>query len=118
MASADELAELRQCMSYQFVCSVPNGVTIIDHILRALNNHILGVHPVVSRTEGGGTAKSTANLPILEESITETQYQAQYQRYCISCCQTTTSKTESLKLYQLYLQTRFALIWMVPRVKM
>ena len=71
MASADELAELRQCMSYQFVCSVPNGVTIIDHILRALNNNIMGVHPVVSRAEGGGAAKSTATLPVLEESITE-----------------------------------------------
>ena len=72
MASADELAELRRCMSHGSVYSVPNGVTNVDHILRALYNHILGVHPVVSRTEGGGAAKSTATLPILEVSITET----------------------------------------------
>ena len=76
MASADELAELRLCMSHGCGYSVPNGVTNVDHILRALNNHILGVHPVVSRAEGGGAAKYTATLPVLEESITETQYQA------------------------------------------
>ena len=40
MASTEELAELRQCMVPQ--C----GLTDVDHILRALNNHILGVHPV------------------------------------------------------------------------
>ena len=85
MASAVDLAELRRCMSHGCEYSVPSGVTDIDHILRSLNNHILGVHPVVSKTEGGRTAKSTATLPILLESITETQYQAQYQRYCISC---------------------------------
>ena len=83
-----ELAELRRCMSNGCGYNVPNGLTNVDHILKALNNHILGAHPVVSTKNGGGTVKSTATLPILEESITETQYQAwlhRFNRYCVSC---------------------------------
>ena len=67
MASEVELAVLRRCMSHGCEYSVPNGLTNVDHILRALNNHILGVHPVISKTEGGGSVKSTATLPILED---------------------------------------------------
>ena len=72
MASERELAELRQCMVPQCGYKVPNGLVDVDHILRALNNHILGIHPVARTEGGGGAAKSTATLPMLEESITET----------------------------------------------
>ena len=63
-------------------------MTDVDHILRALNNHILGIHPVVKAEGGGGAAKSTATLLMLQESIKETQYSAwrhRFDRYCISC---------------------------------
>ena len=82
-----ELAELRRCMYDGCGYSMPNGLTNVDHIWRALNNHILGQHPL----RGGGagnTVKSTGTLPVLEESITETQYQAWLHRfncYCVSC---------------------------------
>ena len=63
-------------------------MTDVDHILRALNNHILGIHPVAKTEGGGGAAKSTSTLPMLEDSVTETQYSAwwhRFDRYCISC---------------------------------
>ena len=88
MASAGELAELRACGAPECGYKVPNGLTDVDHILKALNNHILGAHPVVNKPNGGGSAKSTATLPMLEESISETAYQAwlfRFDRYCISC---------------------------------
>ena len=53
-------------MSHGFDYSVPKWVTDIDPILRALNNHILRVHPVVSKTEGGGT---TAAFPMLLSQV-------------------------------------------------
>ena len=69
--------------------SVPNGSTDVDNILGALNKHnLLGGSIEVNRTEGGGTAKSTTTLPMIEESITETQYTAWlhcFSRYSISC---------------------------------
>ena len=83
MSTDQELAELRAC-GYK----VPNGVKDIDHILKALNNHILASHPANQKPTRGGSAKSTATLPMLEESISETAYQAwmyRFDRYCTSC---------------------------------
>ena len=70
--SPGELEELRHCMVPNCGYKVPNGLTDVDHILRALNNHILGIHQVVKAEGGGGAAKSTATLLLLQESITET----------------------------------------------
>ena len=42
---------------------------------------------MVNKPNGGGSAKSTASLPTLDNSITETAYQAwlfRFDRYCIS----------------------------------
>ena len=87
MASVSDLAELRQSGANGCGYKVPNGLKDVDHILKALNNHILGAHPVVNKPNRGGSAKLTATLPMLEESITETAYQAwlfRFDRYCIS----------------------------------
>ena len=70
------LAELRQCMVPNCGYKIPNALTDIDHILGALGNHIAGIHPVVKSEGGGGAAKSTATIPLLQEAITETQYAA------------------------------------------
>ena len=70
-----QLAELRACGAESCEYKVPSGLTDVDHILKALNNHILAVHPVVQKPNGGGSAKLTATLPMLEESISETAYQ-------------------------------------------
>ena len=37
-----------RCMSNACGYNVPNELTNVDHILKALNNHILGAHPVIS----------------------------------------------------------------------
>ena len=67
---------------------VTNGLTDVDHILRAFSNHVAAIHQP-SKTEGGrGAAKSTATIPMLEEAITETQgaaWKHQFDRYCVSC---------------------------------
>ena len=76
MALAGELTELRLCTVPSCAYNEPNGLTDVDHILRAMNNHILGVYPVVSKNYEGGAAKSMATIPMLEESITEIQYSA------------------------------------------
>ena len=83
-----KLAELRACGAVSCGYKVPNCLTDVDHILKALNNHILAVHPAVQKPNVGGSAKLTATLPMLEESISETAYQAwlyRFDRYCISC---------------------------------
>ena len=82
-----DLAELRQCGTNGCGYNVPNGLKDVDHILKVLNNHILEAHPVVNKPNGGGSAKLTATLPMLEEPITEIAYQAwlfRFDRYCIS----------------------------------
>ena len=86
--SDQELAELRACGAAECGYKVPNGVKDIDHILKALNNHILATLAANQMLTGGGSAKSTATLPMLEESILETAYQAwmyKFDRYCTSC---------------------------------
>ena len=82
------LADLRRCMVPQCEFVVTNALTDIDHTLRALSNHIAGIHPVVKNEGGGGAAKSTATILMLQEAITETQYAAwkhRFDHYCVSC---------------------------------
>ena len=82
-----DLAELRRCGANSCDYQVPNALKDVNHILKALKNHILGAHPVVNKPNGGGSAKSTASLPTLDNSITETAYKAwlfRFDRYCIS----------------------------------
>ena len=71
------------------VYTVTNGLTDPDHILRAVSNHIAAIHPpTISGAGGRGVAKSTATIPLLEESITETQWDAwkyRFDRYCVTC---------------------------------
>ena len=86
--SDQELAELRACGAAECEYKVPNGVKDIDHILKALNNHILATHPANQKPTGGRSAKSTATLPMLEDSHFEIAYQAwmyRFDRYCTSC---------------------------------
>ena len=86
--SANKLAELRKCEAEGCEYKVPNGITDITQIIGVLNNHILASHPVVQKSAGGGSVKLNATLPILEEGISETQYQAwlcRFERYCTSC---------------------------------
>ena len=67
---------------------VPKELVDVNHILRTLKNHILGIHPVAKTEGGGGVAKSTAILLMLEESITETQYSGWHHHFnhnCIYC---------------------------------
>ena len=88
MLTEQELAQLRACGAAECEYNVPNGVKAIDHILKALNNHILATHPANQKPTGMGSAKLTAILPMLEESISETAYQAwvyRFDRYCTSC---------------------------------
>ena len=73
--SATELAELRRCEAAECEYKVPNGSTDITQIIGVLNNHILASHPVVQKSAEGGSVKLNATLPILEEGISETQYQ-------------------------------------------
>ena len=83
-----QLAELRACGAESCDYKVPNGLTDVDHILKALTNHILTVHPAVQKPKGGGSVKLTATLPMLEDTISETAYQAWlygFNRYCVSC---------------------------------
>ena len=86
--SDQELAELRAFGAESCEYKVPNSLTDVDHILKALNNYILAVHPAVQKPAGEGFAKSTATWPLLEDSISETAYQAwlyRFDRYCVSC---------------------------------
>ena len=70
------LVALRRCPVPGCDYTVINGLTDDDHILRAVSNHIAGIHPP-SRNEGsGGGTKSTATIPMLEEAISETQWSA------------------------------------------
>ena len=83
-----ELDELRACGEESFEYKVLNGLMDVDLILKALNNHILAVDPVVQKPAGGGFTKSTTTLPMLEEPISETAYQAcmyRFDIYCVSC---------------------------------
>ena len=83
------LAALRRCLVPECEYAVTNGLTDVDHILRAVNNHIAAIHPPSTKSEGsGGAAKSTATIPLLEEAITETQWAAwkhRFDRYCVTC---------------------------------
>ena len=74
--SETELAQLRKCGAAECEYKVPNGIMDITQIIGVLNNHILASHPVVQKPAGGGSVKLNATLPILEEGISETQYQA------------------------------------------
>ena len=79
--SETELAQLRRCEAADCEYKVPNGINDITRIIGVLNNHILASHPVVQKPAGGGSVKSNATLPILEEGISETQYQAWLYRF-------------------------------------
>ena len=83
------LASLRRCLVPNCDYTVTNGLTDVDHILRAVSNHIAAIHPPSTKSEGsGGVAKSTATIPMLEEAITETQWAAwkhRFDRYCVTC---------------------------------
>ena len=83
---ANALVQLRKCAVPNCDFTVQNGLTNVDHILRAMSNHIKGAHNA-SRSEGRG-AKSTAVIPMLDEAITEVQYSAwrsRFDRYCVTC---------------------------------
>ena len=85
---AAALVDLRRCMVPHCEFVVTNVLTDVDHILRALSNRIAGIHPGAKNEGGGGAAKSTATILMLQESITETQYSAWkhcFDRYCVSC---------------------------------
>ena len=80
------LVQLRMCAVADCDFTVQNGLTNVDHILRAMSNHIAVTH-TASNGEGGG-AKSTATIPMLDEAITEVQYSAWkscFDRYCVTC---------------------------------
>ena len=82
------LAALRRCLVPDCDYTVTNGLTDVDHILRAVSNHIAAIHPPSKSEGGGGAAKSTATIPMLEEAITETQWAAwkhRFDRYCVTC---------------------------------
>ena len=71
------LAAPGSCLGPNYDYLVTNGLTDVDHILRAVSNHIAAIHPPSTTSEGsGGVAKSTATIPILEEAITERQWAA------------------------------------------
>ena len=83
-----ELAQLRKCEAAECEYKVPNGAKDITQIIGVLNRHILASHPVRQKPAGGGSVKLSATLPILEEGISENQYQAwlyRFERYCVSC---------------------------------
>ena len=88
MSTPQELAELRKCEADDCDYKVQNGITDVTQIIGILNNHILAAHPVVQKSAAGGSGKLNVTLPVLEEGISETQYQAwlcQFERYCASC---------------------------------
>ena len=68
------LAALRRCLVPDCDYTVTNGLTDVDHILRAVSNHIAAIHPPSKSEGGGGAAKSTATIPMLEEAITSTSF--------------------------------------------
>ena len=70
-----ELAELRDCMVAKCGYKVPNGLTNVDHICWALKITYWQSTLFKPINEKEGFAeKSMANIPMLEELITETQY--------------------------------------------
>ena len=61
------LAALRRCLVPECEYAVTNGLTDVDHILRAVSNHIAAIHPPSKSAEGsGGAAKSSETIPLLE----------------------------------------------------
>ena len=87
MASAEELAALRQCEKDGCEHRIPNGVTNLRDILLAMSNHLAAVHPSSGGSEGGG-AKSNAAIPQLEEGISEIQWsawRARFDRWTLAC---------------------------------
>ena len=64
---------LRLCMVPGCDYRVTNGLTDVNHILHALNNHVAAIHQPSKTQVGGGVAKSMATIPMIEEAITETQ---------------------------------------------
>ena len=68
MASAEEIAALRQCEGREH--RIPNGVTDLQNILLAMSDNLFAVHPSSGGSEGGG-AKSNAAISQLEEEIYE-----------------------------------------------
>ena len=88
MASAEELAALRQCEKDGCEHRIPNGVTNLRDILMAMSNHLAAVHPSSGGSEGGGGEKSNAAIPQLEEGISEIQWsawRARFDRWTLAC---------------------------------
>ena len=84
--SDQELAELEACGNVECEYKVQSGVKDINHILKALNDHILATHPAIQKPAVGGSATSAATLPMLEQSILEYQaWMYRFDRYCTSC---------------------------------
>ena len=85
MASAEELAALRQCEGCEH--RIPNGVTELRNILLAMSDHLVAEHPSSGGSEGGG-AKSNDAISQLEEGIYEIQWsawQARFDRFTLAC---------------------------------
>ena len=75
------LAALQRCLVPDCEYTVANGLTDVDHILRAVSNHITAIHRFYKSEGSGGATKSIASIPMLEESIIETQRAACKQRF-------------------------------------
>ena len=70
-----DLAALQKCLVPDFEYTVTNWLTDVNHILRAVSNHIAEINLPSTKSEGsGGATNSTASIPMLEESITKTQW--------------------------------------------
>ena len=60
------LAALRRCEKPDCTYAVTNVLTEVDHILRAVYNHIAAVHPFSQSEADRGATKSTASIPIVQ----------------------------------------------------
>ena len=79
-----ELAKLRKCERVDCIFAVTNAIDDLKDILQCMSNHLLSMHPVGGSEGGGGSAKSTAAIPILQEDCDEiawNAWQARFERW-------------------------------------
>ena len=75
------LAALRRYEKPDCMYAVTNVLTDVDHIFRAVSNHFVAFHPFLQSEEGKVATKSTASIPMLEESINAAKWEAWKRRF-------------------------------------
>ena len=85
-----ELAELRKCERVDCTFAVTNAIEDLKDILQCMSNHILSLHPVSGGSDGsgGGSSKSNAAIPMLQEDCDEIAWQAwlaRFERWQAAC---------------------------------